>query len=172
MRILGIDPGSRVTGWGLLDSSGWDVSLLAHGALRLADEGELPPRLVALAAGLRDVLAEHRPEAVAVERVFAAKNARSALVLGHARGVALLVAAEAGLPVAEYTPMQVKSSVTGYGGADKKQVQAVLATQLKLRELPRPLDASDAIAIALCHAATARLASRLAVAEAASRSGR
>ena len=102
---------------------------------------------------------------MAVEQVFTAKNARSALVLGHARGVVLLAASRAGLSFHEYTPMQVKSSVTGYGRAEKEQVQQAVATQLCLREPPKPLDASDALAVALCHAAASRMSERLAAGE-------
>ena len=160
MRILGVDPGSRVTGWGVLDSSGWELRFIAHGVIRTGD-GPLGPRLVLLAQGLRAVIEEHGPEAAAIEQVFAAKNARSALVLGHARGALMLTASEAGLPIHEYTPMQVKSAVTGAGRAEKEQVRAALALQLGLKELPRPLDASDALAVAICHAAVSRLAARL-----------
>lgn len=161
MRILGIDPGSRVTGWGLLDASGWEIRFVAHGVLRAGEEAALGPRLARLAQGLRHVIEEHGAEVVALEQVFAAKNARSALVLGHARGALLLTASEAGLPVHEYTATEVKSAVTGTGRAEKEQVRAALALQLGLKELPRPLDASDALAIAICHAAASRLATRL-----------
>jgi crossover junction endodeoxyribonuclease RuvC len=162
MRVLGIDPGSRRTGWGVVDADGWEIAFVAAGAIRLDAEGsELATRLARLAEGLRGVLAAHAPECVAVEQVFSAKNSRSALVLGHARGVALLVAAEAGMPLHEYTPMQVKSAVAGWGRADKRQVQQAVATQLSLRCLPQPLDASDALAVATCHAGAARLEARL-----------
>ena len=161
MRILGIDPGSRVTGWGVLDADGWDVKFVAFGAIRTTDGNALSERLQAIAAGLRGVIAEQKPDVAAVEEIFTARHPRGALVLGHARGVALLAAAEAGLRLHEYTPMQVKSAVTGTGRAEKTQVQAALATQLGMRELPHPLDASDALAIALCHAAEARLLARM-----------
>ena len=161
MRILGIDPGSRVTGWGVLDADGWDVRFVAFGAIRTADGNTLSGRLQAIAAGLRGVIAEPRPDVAAVEEIFTARHPRGALVLGHARGVALLAAAEAGLMLHEYTPMQVKNAVTGTGRAEKAQVQAALATQLGMRELPQPLDASDALAVALCHAAEARALARM-----------
>lgn len=164
MRILGVDPGSRVTGWGLVDTDGWELRHVAHGAFKLGGK-ELPERLRRLAEGLDEVLAQHGPESMAVEQVFSAKNARSALVLGHARGVVLLSAAQAGLSLHEYTPMQVKSSVTGYGKAEKGQVQLAVATQLCLREPPEPHDASDALAVALCHAAASRMSQRLAAGE-------
>jgi len=163
MRVLGIDPGSRTTGWGVVDADGWEIAYVAAGAIRtIGDRDALPARLAALAEGLRGVLAAHAPDCVAIEQVFSSKNARSALVLGHARGVALLVAAEAGLPLHEYTPMQVKGAVAGWGRADKRQVQQAVATQLALRQAPEPLDASDALAIATCHAGAARLEARLA----------
>lgn len=161
MRILGIDPGSRVTGWGVLDSSGWDIRLVAHGAIRAGDGGPLGERLVRLMEGLRQVIVAHGPDVVAIEEVFTAKNARAALVLGHARGVALLAACEAGISIHEYAPTRVKSAITGSGRAEKAQVQAALAVQLAMREIPRPIDASDALAVALCHAATARFTERV-----------
>lgn len=162
MRILGVDPGSRVTGWAVVEADGWDLSLLAAGVVRLPTREELSRRLLVLAGGLRDVIAAHGPAVVAVEQLFHAKNARSALTLGHARGVALLAAAEAELPLHEYTPAQVKSAVTGYGRADKRQVQQALMAQCGLREPLEPLDASDALAVAACHAGAARLERRLA----------
>jgi crossover junction endodeoxyribonuclease RuvC len=156
VRILGIDPGSRVTGWGILDATGWEMRVVAHGAIRTGD-GELPARLCRLASELSALIALHAPASAAVEAVFAAEHARAALVLGHARGVALLVIAQAGVPLSEYPPARVKSAVTGSGRAEKEQVQRALATQLGMRELPRPLDASDALAVALCHASLAKM---------------
>jgi crossover junction endodeoxyribonuclease RuvC len=161
MRILGIDPGSRVTGWGVLDCSGWEIRFVALGVVRTGDGDELGARLCRLAAGLREVIRSQAPDVAVVEQVFSARNARSALVLGHARGVVLLAAGEASLVIHEYAPTQVKTAVTGSGRAEKEQVQAALAAQLGLRTLPSPLDASDALAVALCHAATARFTSKL-----------
>lgn len=162
MRILGIDPGSRVTGWGVIEASGWDVGRVAHGALRLDATAPLASRLHQLAEALADVVTRQRPDVAAVEDVFHARNARAALVLGQARGVVLLVLTQAGLPLFEYAPALVKSSVTGSGRAEKPQVQQALAVQLGMRELPMPLDASDALAIALCHAAESRMKRHLA----------
>ena len=156
-------------GWGVLDCEGWERRFVEHGAIRTTALGDLSSRLVHLAASLRAVIARLRPDACAVEQVFTAKNSRSALVLGHARGVALLVAAEADIPLHEYTAMQVKCAVTGYGSAEKGQVQRVIATQLGLKCLPTPLDASDALAVALCHAGAARAAKILAASRAARR---
>jgi crossover junction endodeoxyribonuclease RuvC len=166
VKILGVDPGSRVTGWGLVSTDGWDLTFVAHGVVKTGARLALPDRLRLIADGLEAVIGEHGPEAMAVEQVFAAKNARSALVLGHARGVALLSASRAGLSFHEYSPMQVKSSVTGYGRSEKEQVQRAVATQLCLRELPAPFDASDALAVALCHAAASRMSQRLAAGDA------
>jgi crossover junction endodeoxyribonuclease RuvC len=161
VKILGIDPGSRITGWGIVTATGWELKEVAHGAVRCGTGLALPERLQLIADGLDEVIRVHAPETVVVEQVFTAKNARSALVLGHARGVALLSAARAGLSFFEYTPMQVKSAVTGYGRADKKQVQAAVATQLVLKKIPTPQDAADALAVAICHAGTVRLNQRL-----------
>lgn len=160
MRILGIDPGSRVTGWGVLDASGWETRAVAHGVIRTGS-GELPDRLCRLAERLAELMIEHAPQAAAVESVFGAEHARSALILGHARGVVLLTLAQGGIPLFEYPPARVKSAITGSGRADKEQVQLALATQLGMAALPRPLDASDALAVALCHAGSARMTSTL-----------
>lgn len=160
MRILGIDPGSRVTGWGLLDAASGDARMLCHGAIRTGD-GELPARLCRLADALAALVRDHAPHAAAVEAVFSAAHARSALVLGHARGVVLLTIAQAGVPLFEYPPARVKSAVTGSGRADKEQVARALATQLCLRDVPHPVDASDALAVALCHVAASRMATTL-----------
>lgn len=161
MRVLGVDPGSRVTGWGLVAADGWETTRIAHGAVRCRQDAPLPQRLLQVGEALDAVIAEHSPDVVAVEQVFAARNARSALVLGHARGVVLLCAARAGLPLHEYSPSQVKNAVTGNGRAEKEQVRLALTTQLCLPEPPRPLDASDALAIALCHAASVRFVRHL-----------
>lgn len=161
VRILGIDPGSRVTGWGVLDVSGWETRVVAHGVIRTG-AGALPERLCRLAEGIESLLRDHAPEAAAVEAIFGAEHARSALVLGHARGVALLLLAQGGVPLFEYPPARVKSAVTGNGRAAKEQVQQALATQLGMAALPRPLDASDALAVALCHAGAARVTGTLA----------
>ncbi len=117
----------------------------------------MPDRLVDLYASLRELLALHRPQAMAVEELFFSSNVTTALTVGQARGVILLAGAQAGIPIAEYKPMQVKLAITGYGGADKRQVQEMLRLTLQLTEVPRPDDAADAIAIALCHLQTARM---------------
>lgn len=150
-RILGVDPGSSVTGFGVVERCGASVSHVAHGTLRAERGAPLPERLAAIQAGLAAAIAAHAPEAAVVERVFAGRSARSALVLGHARGVALAVAAAAGLPVFEYTAPEIKLAVAGNGAAEKRQVRAMVERLLALEASPA-LDASDALAAALCHA--------------------
>jgi crossover junction endodeoxyribonuclease RuvC len=157
MRVLGIDPGSLATGYGVVERCGARVVHVAHGTLRPPRAGALAERLAALHAGLARAIAAHRPEVAVVERIFAGRSARAALVLGHARGVALAAAAEAGLPVLEYAPGEIKQAVVGTGGAEKRQVQAMVGRLLGLAELPAA-DAADALAAALCHVQRGRLA--------------
>lgn len=150
-RILGIDPGSNVTGFGIVERSGGRIRHVAHGTLRAPRGACLAERLAAIQAGLSRAIEEHRPEIAVVERVFAGRSARSALVLGHARGVALATAATAGLAVCEYTAPEIKLAVVGSGAAEKRQVQAMVERLLALDAAPA-LDAADALAAALCHA--------------------
>jgi len=150
MVIVGIDPGSRKTGYGIISVQGNHFTCLGYGVIATGDES-LPERLRLIHSGLDALFARHTPAAVVVEEIFHHANVRSALVLGEARGVVLLAAAEAGIPLAEYTALQIKKSVVGYGKADKKQVQMMVRRLLNLKEDPQPLDASDALAIALCH---------------------
>lgn len=160
MRILGIDPGSRITGYGLIEQHGNRLRHLDNGALLTRSEASLAERLKIIYDGLQQAIATYRPDAVAIEQIFLAKNALSALKLGHARGAALLAAVHAGLPIAEYTPMQVKGAVVGYGRADKQQVQQMVKALLGLPEIAQE-DASDALAVAICHAHSAPLSARL-----------
>ncbi len=153
MRILGIDCGSQATGYGVIDSDGRRHRMVACGAIRTDAGQEFAERLRTIGAALREVIAAYGPEEAAVEDTFAAENPRSALKLTHVRGVALFVCAEAGLPVAAYPPAQVKLAVAGNGRAAKHQVQWVTRVLLGLQEPPEPLDASDALAVAICHAA-------------------
>lgn len=161
MIILGIDPGTIRTGWGVVRRDGPRLHYVAAGTIEAGKGGELPARLNAIYEALRGVVAEHAPTAVAVEDVFYARFAGSALKLGHARGVALLVGAQAGLPVAAYPPALVKRSVAGRGQADKTQVARIVGAILGMRSLPE-VDATDALAIAITHA-QALLAQRLTV---------
>lgn len=152
MRILGVDPGSRRTGYGCIETSGSRHRLVNCGAIAVPARADLPARLLAVHDGLARLLAVHQPDVVALEGLFYARNVRSALVLGHVRGVLLLAAAEAGLPAAEYSPAEVKQAVVGYGRAEKQQVRQMVALLLGMDAPPSPLDASDALAVAVCHA--------------------
>lgn len=152
MRILGIDCGTERTGYGLIESDGRRHALLQTGVIRSRAADALALRLAHIGGELRRILGDFAPEVVAVEDVFHAINAKSALKLAHVRGVALLVAAEAGLPVAEYSPLEVKLSVTGYGRAEKQQVQMMVASLLGCAVDMPSFDASDALAVAICHA--------------------
>jgi crossover junction endodeoxyribonuclease RuvC len=152
VRVFGIDPGSERTGYGCVETDGRRHRLLVCGAISTAGASTLAARLAAIHAELSVLLREWRPTAIAVEDLFYATNVRSALTLGHARGVALLAAVEAGLDVAEYTPAEVKRAVVGYGRAEKSQVQRMIALLLGLPQAPTPHDAADALAVALCHA--------------------
>jgi crossover junction endodeoxyribonuclease RuvC len=155
MRVFGIDCGSDCTGWGVVEEQiGARESrliALAAGGVKLARRDTLPQRLAYVFAELTRLIEIHQPDVVAVEEVFYSVNARSALRLGHVRGVALLAAASHGLPVAEYAPLTIKSSVVGYGLAKKEQVQFMVARLLNLERTPEPADAADALAIAICH---------------------
>jgi len=150
--ILGVDCGSRVTGYGLIESVGRDTQAVDYGTIRLPERLELPERLCMVAGGLRQVLDRFSPDEAAVEDVFTQKNVRSALVLAHVRGAAMLSLAEAGVPVASYSPATVKNSVVGHGSANKEQVRQMVSVLLGVRETIDPLDVSDALAVALCHA--------------------
>lgn len=152
MRIFGIDPGSIRTGYGCVQTDGTRHRLVACGAVSTPAGTLLPDRLFAIHAGLVEALRSAAPDCVAIENLFHARNARSALTLGHARGVAVLAAVQAGVPVVEYTPTEIKMSVVGYGRAEKAQVQRMIMLLLGLDTAPTPYDASDALAVALCHA--------------------
>jgi crossover junction endodeoxyribonuclease RuvC len=154
--VFGIDPGSLRTGYGCIDSDGRRHRLVLCGAIRAADASDLPARLARIHRELTSLIATCRPECVAVENLFHAANVRSALKLGHARGVAILAAVEAGLPVVEYTPAEVKRAVVGYGRAEKPQVQQMIKLLLGLPHAPSPHDAADALAVAICHLHAAR----------------
>lgn len=157
MLTLGIDPGTAIMGYGLVDFDGRALTAVDYGALTTSKDLATAERLLRLYAGLGEIIAAHRPDAVAVEELFFGTNARTAIAVGQARGVALLAAAQAGRRVFEYTPLQVKSAVVGYGKASKEQVQSMTATLLGLRAVPRPDDTADALAVAICHAHSARL---------------
>jgi crossover junction endodeoxyribonuclease RuvC len=151
VKIFGIDPGSERTGYGCIESSGGRYRLVICGVLSAPPRATFPEKLLAIHRGLRALLARHEPECVAVENIFYAKNVRSALKLGHARGVALLAASESAIPVVEYSPAEIKRSVVGYGRAEKHQVQGMMKVLLGLETVPSPHDVADALAVALCH---------------------
>ncbi|HBY94477.1 MAG TPA: crossover junction endodeoxyribonuclease RuvC [Chloroflexi bacterium] len=154
--VLGIDPGTATLGWGLVREHGSDLSLVGCGAIRTPAHSPLHERLLAIHTELNELLHRHRPAALAVEKLFFTKNVTTGIAVAHARGVVLLVAAQAGLPIAEFTPMEVKQTLTGYGGADKQQMQTMVRLLLGLTDVPRPDDAADAVAVAICYHRLAR----------------
>ncbi len=151
MRILGIDPGTRITGYGIIDIEGNRLRHVDNGIIKTRSSDPLPLRLKTIYDGLSTILKEFSPQAVAVEQVFLAKNPRAALTLGHARGTAVLSAVNLGLEVHEYSALQVKSAVVGYGHAAKQQVQQMVKALINLPEVAQE-DAADALAVAICHA--------------------
>ncbi len=151
MRVLGIDPGSLVTGFGVVEEESTQLRALAWGAVRTSARQSLSERLKRIYDGLNDTVRTWQPDTVSVERVFFADNPKTALILGHARGVALLAAANAALPLVEYSALEIKMAVVGYGRAAKSQVQQMVQTLLRLDALPQPADAADALAAAICH---------------------
>jgi crossover junction endodeoxyribonuclease RuvC len=152
MLICGIDPGTAITGFGLVrENPDGSLAAVDFGVIQTEAELDMPTRLLELHRKMNELLLLHHPESAAVEKLFFQRNVRTALSVGQARGVALLALAEAGLPVAEYTPLEVKQAVAGYGGADKNQVQQMVRALLGLQDIPRPDDAADALAIAICH---------------------
>jgi crossover junction endodeoxyribonuclease RuvC len=161
MRIIGVDPGLTVTGYGVIDADGDATTYLAHGAIRTRSKAPLVDRLLEIHDGLRATALQWKATAAAIEDTFVGNNARSAMLLGHARAAAMLALSSQGIAIAEYSPATVKQSVAGYGRGEKEQVARMVAFQLGLAELPAPLDASDALAIAITHWAQSRLSNRL-----------
>jgi crossover junction endodeoxyribonuclease RuvC len=152
MRVLGIDCGTEYTGYGVVElQRNDDLECLICGAIRLSPKEPLARRLAVIFQKLGELIERFQPDDVAIEDVFYAVNAKSALKLGQVRGVAMLAASSAGLEVAEYSPLSIKSAVVGYGRAEKEQVQHMVARLLRLEQLPQPADAADALAIAICH---------------------
>jgi crossover junction endodeoxyribonuclease RuvC len=162
MRVLGIDCGTERTGYGVIDSDGRDHHLVAAGVFRTRLQDPLGDRLLEIARGLREVIRLHTPETAAVEEVFHAANVKTALKLAHVRGIALLTLAEAGLSCGEYSALEIKVSVVGYGRAEKNQVRLMVQSLLRLQSPIESEDACDAIAAAICHATRITRASRLA----------
>jgi crossover junction endodeoxyribonuclease RuvC len=156
MRVLGIDCGTEYTGFAVVEqSANGELSCVLCGAIRLNPRDPLAQRLLKVSRRLAEIIAEYQPAEVAIEDVFYSVNAKSALKLGQVRGVAMLAAGQAGLPVAEYAPLTIKSAVVGYGRAEKSQVQEMVTRLLRLNAKPEPADAADALAIAICHLHTA-----------------
>ncbi|UCD53794.1 MAG: crossover junction endodeoxyribonuclease RuvC [Dehalococcoidia bacterium] len=151
MRILGIDPGTFAMGYGVIDSGDDETTLVDCGVLDCPKRSPIGERLSFLYEELEKIILRYQPEAVAIERPFVAKNVRSTLAIGKAQAVAILAAANRGIPSYEYTPTQVKQRVADYGGSSKEQVQEMVRLQLGLAEVPKPADAADALAVAICH---------------------
>jgi crossover junction endodeoxyribonuclease RuvC len=154
--VLGIDPGTAATGWGIVERDGNKLRLIDYGCFETVPADELPVRLLHIHQAMTELIAEHKPALVGVERLFFNKNVQTAFAVGQARGVVLLAAAQAGVPVHEFGPHEVKIAVTGYGRADKPQVQRMVQALLGMSVLPRPDDAADALAVAICVAHTER----------------
>lgn len=158
MLVIGIDPGTATTGYGLVrDNEDGSLAMVDYGVILTSPALSMPQRLLELHQRLLEILLLHRPHSGAVEKLFFQRNVTTAISVGQARGVALLALAESDLPVAEYTPLEVKQAVVGYGGADKNQVQQMVRAVLGLDVIPHPDDAADALAIAICHLHTAKV---------------
>ena len=152
MLIIGIDPGYAILGYGVISYEGNKFDVIEYGTVTTSSNMELPDRLKKIYNELYDLFEKYKPNAVAIEELFFNKNVTTALMVAHARGVAVVTAAKAGIEIFEYTPLQVKQGVVGYGRAEKKQVQLMVKTILNLKEIPRPDDAADALAVGIWHA--------------------
>lgn len=161
MRVLGIDPGSSVTGYGIVDELNGSISAVTWGTIRTSNRLPFPKRLKTIHDGLTEIIKKYSPDVASIENLFFAENAKSALKLGQVRGAAILSAANQSVEVAEYTPLEIKQAISGYGRADKGQIQNMVSILLNLNEVPKPFDASDALAIAICHINTSALKIRL-----------
>lgn len=157
MRIIGIDPGTGILGFGVIDVDGAKMRLVDAGVIRTPPHTPHDERLEEIFDGLTEIIAENKPDQFSIEKLFFTKNITTAMSVAEARGVALLVARQAKIPISEYTPPQIKQTVTGYGNADKKQVQEMVRVQLGLKEVPKPDDCADAIAAAITHSLMSRL---------------
>lgn len=152
MRILGIDPGYAILGYGIIDVTGNRFSVVDYGAILTDTSMEMPQRLKRLYDGLTNLIKIYEPDEASIEELFFNNNAKTAILVGEARGVAVLACANGGLSIGEYTPLQIKQALVGYGRADKKQVQFMVKTMLNLKSVPKPDDTADALAAAICHA--------------------
>jgi len=162
MRILGIDPGTVVMGYGVIEAENDKTTLVESDALTVTERSPIGERLSYMYHRLLEIISQYQPDAVAIEQPFMAKNVKAALAVGRAQAIAILAAADKGIPTFEYTPAQVKQRVTNYGASSKEQVQEMVRLQLNLTEVPQPNDAADALAVALCHLHETRIDSLLA----------
>lgn len=158
MRILGIDPGTAITGFGVIDYDGHTFKFVDAGVIRTPKEQAMNERLLTVYDEMKELLEEFKPDVMSIELLFFARNVTTAMTVGQSRGIVMLAATQAKVPVFEYTPMQVKQAVTGYGKADKKQIQEMVKTLLKLDVIPKPDDAADGLAIAITHAGQTKVA--------------
>ena len=160
MLVIGIDPGTAITGYGLIreDESG-NLAAVDYGVIQTPAGQPMPQRLLELYRQLKEIVLLHRPDSGAVEKLFFQKNVKTAITVGQGRGVSILALAEADVPVAEYTPLEIKQAVAGYGGADKSQIQQMVRAILQLESIPQPDDAADALAVAICHLHSSRMQS-------------
>ncbi len=156
MRIIGIDPGTGILGFGVIDVKNGKTTMVTAGVVTTPAHTPLDVRLEDIFDSLTEIIAETKPEIMSIEKLFFARNVTTAMSVSHARGVAMLAGRKGGLPIAEYTPMQIKQTLTGYGKADKKQVQEMVRMQLGLKTIPKPDDAADALATAITYAMMSR----------------
>ena len=156
MKIIGIDPGTGILGFGVIEVKRNTVSMITAGVITTPAHTPLDERLEDIFDGLTEIIAETKPDVMSIEKLFFAQNVTTAMSVSHARGVAMLTGRKAGLPIAEYTPLEIKQTLTGYGRADKKQMQEMVKVQLGLQSIPKPDDAADALAAAITHALMSR----------------
>ena len=154
MKIIGIDPGTGILGFGVIEVKRNTFSMITAGVITTPAHTPLDERLEDIFDGLTEIIAETKPDVMSIEKLFFAQNVTTAMSVSHARGVAMLTGRKAGLPIAEYTPLEIKQTLTGYGRADKKQMQEMVKVQLGLQSIPKPDDAADALAAAICHGCT------------------
>lgn len=161
MKILGIDPGYAILGYGIIDMKGNKFSVIDYGAITTDSKMSMPDRLKCIYSELMEIIAEYKPDTASIEELFFNNNAKTALLVGQARGVAILACVNSGLPIGEYTPLQIKQALVGYGRAEKKQIQIMVKTILNLEEIPKPDDTADALAAAICHGNCANYNNRI-----------
>jgi len=163
MRILGIDPGYAIMGWGVLEKKGSSVVPVAYGSITTDKDMPMPQRLKTLYCGLMEIISQYHPDEASIEELYFNSNAKTVIFVGEARGVAILACSNSGVDIFEYTPLQIKTSITGNGRADKKQMQAMVTKLLKLDEVPKPDDTADAIAAAICHSYVGEMTKKMRV---------